>query len=151
MYNPSFLRKTIWNTEEFWKLKKAKVSVKGTEFFTKRLVFFGRGKEGEKSHSPWSCCFQKYLQSLFLGKYLGDKNINTVVSAACYMRASSIFSITMINIFMAVRGSPASLYHPCITPVYGPKRCISWYNDKSSSLMDFRLDQSTFMSVHSLQ
>lgn len=83
---------------------------------------------GEKSHLPWSCYFQKYLQSLFLGKYLGDrniKNIKIVVSAACYTRAFRIFFITMINIFMAVRGSPISLCPPCITPVYGPKRCIS--------------------------
>jgi len=62
------------------------------------------------------------LQFPLLEKDLGARNIKAVVSAACYMRAFSLFSITMINIFMAVKGSPTSLCHPCITPVYGPKR-----------------------------
>lgn len=92
--------KVLFETERNLATKDCKDVSERMKFFGKRLVYYWEGQEGGKSHSPCSCCFQDYLQFPFLEKDLGDRNIKAVVSAACYMRAFSLFSITMINIFM---------------------------------------------------
>lgn len=86
----------------------AKVSMKAglIKCFGKMLVYSWKGqRKKKKSHSPWPCCFQEYMQFPFLEKDLEDRNTKAV-PAACCMRGFSLLSNTAVNIFMEVKVPP---------------------------------------------